>query len=329
MRFHLNFKIPPLSFQASYGQKCLMMGSCFSEQIGERLKEVKFDTLVNPHGILYNPISMVDALETYLTARSYTPEDLFQDRGIWHSWDHHGRFSHSDREKTLGRITESQNEAISRLEEADWLILTLGSAWVYRLKSKDRVVANCHQVPAEAFTRELLRPEQIIARVGNFLHRLAGYNAKARVIFTVSPVRHSREGIVENNLSKSILLYAVHHLVNKFEGTYYFPAYELVIDDLRDYRFFDEDLVHPNRQAVDYVWDRFAPFFFTPASQATLQEISEINRSLAHRPLHAESEEFARFKGTLLEKIHQLEDRYGFLNFSAEKKRITQEDASH
>jgi hypothetical protein len=329
MRFHLDFKIPPLSPQASYDQKCLMMGSCFSEQIGDRLKEVKFNTLVNPHGILYNPISMVDALETYLTARSYTPEDLFQDRGIWHSWDHHGRFSHSDRKETLDRITESQNEAVSWLKEADWLILTLGSAWTYRLKSQNRVVANCHQVPAETFTRGLLRPEQIIARVGNFLYRLAAYNAKVRVIFTVSPVRHSREGIVENNLSKSILLYAVHHLVNKFEGTCYFPAYELVIDDLRDYRFFEQDLVHPNRQAVDYVWDRFVSFFLTPSSQAILAEISEINRSVAHRPLHAESEEFARFKGTLLEKIRQLEDRYGFLNFSAEKKRMIQGEVSH
>jgi len=278
--------------------------------------------MVNPHGILYNPVSLTDALETYLTGRTYKTQDLFHNRGIWHSWDHHGRFSHPDRNEAIRNIHASQRAAISRLKEADWLILTLGTAWVYRLKSQGRIVANCHGVSSGEFVREILRPEEIIARLGNFLHRLSAYNNKVHVILTVSPVRHSREGIVQNNLSKSILLYAVHHLVNKFEATYYFPAYELIIDDLRDYRFFEQDLVHPNQQAVDYVWDHFIPFFLSSSSQTTLREVSEINRRLAHRPIFAQSDEYARFRNTLLEKMQELEACFDFLDFSAERKMV-------
>lgn len=319
MQFHLEFPVEPLQPSAQYDQRYLLMGSCFSEGIGGLLTRYKFNTLVNPHGILFNPVSVVQALEGYLHHRKYIRDDLFYRDGLWHSWDHHSLFSDADPDHCLERINHSGYVAAEVLRNAHWLILSFGSAHVYRLKEDGRIVGNCHKIPGQAFDKILLKPERVIALLDNFLHQLFQLNARIRVIFTVSPVRYVRDGMVESNLSKATLLYSVHHLVKKFDRLHYFPAYELVMDDLRDYRFFTQDLVHPNEQAVHYVWAQFIRYAMDPASRELVNAVQEILQAVRHRPRNPGSDAHQLFVATQLEKIRNLESHYPFLDFSREK----------
>lgn len=306
MQFHLNFPLTPLPAGIQYNQELLLMGSCFAEEIGEKLHEHRFNTLINPHGILYNPLSITKALTTYLDGKVYTPEDLFQHNDSWNSWDHHSRFSGLSPEAALHNINHMQAAAVKAIDTADWLILTLGSAHAYVLKENSRMVANCHKVPAGNFYKRLLTVDEVVTALDNVMHRLFFRNRKVNILFTVSPVRYIRDGVVENNLSKAILLQAVHHLVNKFNRLFYFPAYELVIDDLRDYRFYKEDLVHPNELAINYVWEQVVKNCISPASQPLLQSIAEINRAAHHKPFNPQSSQHQQFLRTYAAKVKDL-----------------------
>ncbi|MEC5145978.1 GSCFA domain-containing protein [Chitinophaga sp. 212800010-3] len=306
MQFHLSFPVTPLQADMKYGQQLLLMGSCFAEEIGGKLREHRFNTLINPHGILYNPLSITKALNSYLDGKIYTKEDLFQHNDSWNSWDHHSRFSALTPEAALENITQQQTAATQAIEQADWLILTLGSAHAYVLKENNRMVGNCHKVPGGNFYKRLLTVDEVVTALDNTLHRLFFRNKKINILFTVSPVRYIRDGVVENNLSKAILLQAVHHLVNKFNRLYYFPAYELVIDDLRDYRFYKEDLVHPNELAINYVWEQVVKACISPASQELLHQIAELNRAAGHRPFSPESQQHQQFLHTYAGKVQQL-----------------------
>lgn len=282
------------------------MGSCFAEEIGEKLQEHRFNTVVNPHGILYNPLSITKALTSYLDGKVYTAGDLFQHNDLWNSWDHHSRFSGLTAEATLENIHRTQAAATHAIDNADWLIITLGSAHAYILKENNRLVGNCHKVPAGNFYKRLLTVDEIVTALDNVMHRLFFRNKKINILFTVSPVRYIRDGVVENNLSKAILLQAVHHLVNKFNRLFYFPAYELVIDDLRDYRFYKEDMVHPNELAVNYVWEQVVKAGISPGSQELLHSIAEINRAANHRPFNPESAQHRQFLAHYAAKVQQL-----------------------
>ncbi|MDR6569168.1 GSCFA domain-containing protein [Chitinophaga ginsengisegetis] len=306
MQFHLSFPVAPLSAAIQYDHELLLMGSCFAEEIGEKLQEHRFNTVVNPHGILYNPLSITKALTSYLDGKVYTPEDLFQHNDLWNSWDHHSRFSGLTPEATLDNISRMQAAATHAIENADWLVITLGSAHAYILKENNRLVGNCHKVPAGNFYKRLLTVDEIVTALDNVMHRLFFRNKKINILFTVSPVRYIRDGVVENNLSKAILLQAVHHLVNKFNRLFYFPAYELVIDDLRDYRFYKEDMVHPNELAVNYVWEQVVKAGISPASQELLHSIAEINRAANHRPFNPESAQHRQFLQHYAAKVQQL-----------------------
>ncbi len=290
-----------------------MIGSCFAEEIGERLQQYHFDALVNPHGILYNPISITQALHTYLDGKQYTADDLFSNGDLWHSWDHHSRFSGIEPEQVLAGINTQQEQAAKRLEEADWLIITLGSAYIYSLAEGNKVVGNCHKVPASRFHKKLLSPPDAISALDNLMHRLFFRNRKVKIMFTISPVRYARDGVVENNLSKAVLIQTVHHLVNKFDRLFYFPAYELVIDDLRDYRFYKEDLVHPNELAVNYVWDHFTANCVSEDGRRLLPLVAEINRARQHRPFNPLSNQHQQFLQTYAKKTKQLMEQYPFL----------------
>ncbi|SKD10352.1 GSCFA family protein [Chitinophaga ginsengisegetis] len=306
MQFHLSFPVAPLSAAIQYDHELLLMGSCFAEEIGEKLQEHRFNTVVNPHGILYNPLSITKALTSYLDGKVYTPGDLFQHNDLWNSWDHHSRFSGLTPEATLDNISRMQAAATHAIENADWLVITLGSAHAYILKENNRLVGNCHKVPAGNFYKRLLTVDEIVTALDNVMHRLFFRNKKINILFTVSPVRYIRDGVVENNLSKAILLQAVHHLVNKFNRLFYFPAYELVIDDLRDYRFYKEDMVHPNELAVNYVWEQVVKAGISPASQELLHSIAEINRAANHRPFNPESAQHRQFLQHYAAKVQQL-----------------------
>lgn len=320
MKWYTDFKFDPISHPAGYQDKILMTGSCFAEHIGNYLRNYKFNVQVNPHGILFNPVSIVRSLDVCLGNERYTKSDLFFDHGLWHSWDHHEYFSHPDADKCIEVMNISVEKGFEQLTSADWLIITLGSAGVYNLKSGSRVVGNCHKRPSGEFEFSFMKPDDIISVLDGFIHRLFIHNKKIKIIFTVSPVRYLSYGLIKNNISKSALLYAVHHLVNKFDRIFYFPSYEIVIDELRDYRFFEEDLVHPNHQAIQYVCDRFITYFLSEEAQQIYSKIRPVIRAVQHKALHPESESLKDFAKAQYEKIELLMKSYPFLNFEQEKQ---------
>lgn len=319
MHFHLEFPIAQLDPPIRHDQLLMVEGSCFASEIGQRLSDHKMQVVQQPHGILFNPLSIASALESYLENRIYIPEDLVGHDGLWHSWDHHGSFSDPDPECCLQRIQARQREASEACRKADWLLITLGTAEVFTLNESGRVVANCHKFPQDRFSRELLSPERVIAALDNIMHRLFFVNKKLRLLFSVSPVRYLNQGAVKNQLSKSILHYAVQHLVGKFDRLHYFPAYELVLDDLRDYRFFSEDLVHPNALAQDYVWERFLQSSLDEASRVKVKAVEGLLRAAAHRPLHAGSQAHQAFARSCLQELQDLQQQMPYADFSRER----------
>ncbi|GAA0550690.1 GSCFA domain-containing protein [Chitinophaga japonensis] len=320
MDFRLTFPIAPLQPALEYRDPLLLMGSCFAEEMGGKLQEHLFPALVNPHGILYNPLSIAKAVHSYLDQKQYTEADLFMHNDGWHSWDHHSRFSALTPAAALEKINTLQQQAARRLQEARWLVITLGSAHAYVLKETGQLVANCHKVPMAAFQKKLLGADEIIAALDSMMHRLFFSNREVHILFTVSPVRYARDGVVENNLSKAVLLQAVHHLVHKFDRLHYFPAYELVIDDLRDYRFYKDDLVHPNETAVNYVWEHFVQHCVHPGSRQLLQAIAGINRAARHRPFNPDSPQHRQFLQTYARKVEQLQQEHPYLQWEEMRK---------
>jgi hypothetical protein len=322
MKWKIDFKIDSINSPANYQDKMLIAGSCFAENIGRFLIKYKFDALINPHGILHNPASLVATLDVCLMNQKYTESDLFFDHGLWHSWDHHESFSNVDKSRCLRNINSSVEKAHEQFNQADWLILTFGSAGIYRLIAEGRIVSNCHKRPASEFDYYLMPPEKVISILDDFIQRLFEQNRKIKIVFTVSPVRYVRYGLTESNLSKAVLLYAVHELVKKYERLYYFPSYEIVIDELRDYRFYGEDLAHPSPQASQYVWDRFAEYFMSAEAKSILETIKDIIQSAGHRPLHPASGEYKKFAEAQLKRVENIEKDYPFINFEPEKEKF-------
>ncbi|KAI9432039.1 GSCFA domain-containing protein [Russula earlei] len=257
MKFRYEFDIKRLPYPVTHRHNLFLIGSCFTENIGEKLRRHKFRTMENPNGILFNPVSVSEAIINYINNKQYTRENLFHYNEAWHSWQHHSRFSGLTAEEALDKTNTSTQQAHQYLGTASHVLITLGSSWLYTLTEeapngiKGNVAANNHKGPSAWFHKRLMSAEETIALLDNML--------QTAVIFTISPVRHLREGAIENNRSKAVLIQAVHALVEKQEALYYFPAYELVIDDLRDYRFYAEDLAHPNYQATQYVWEKDQP----------------------------------------------------------------------
>jgi GSCFA family len=316
--FFLPINISEPAERIRYPQKILLTGSCFTEHIGRQLADVKFDILQNPNGIVFDPLSVAQSLISYLKPDLYKQDDLFFHNEIWQSWKHHGIFSDTSLQVVLDRINNSQKTAHSFLKQADWLIITLGSAFVYYLKEEKLPVANCHRAPGDWFTKKLLPVEEMLAVLDEAIHRILDLNPKLQIIFTISPVRHIRDGVIENNRSKARLIEVAHQLVAKFNRTYYFPAYELVIDVLRDYRFYDKDLVHPNYMATNYVVEKFMEHYFLPDTRLLAEEIRKLQISRNHRPLHPGTEAHRRFLKEQYDKTLELSARYPFMDFEAE-----------
>ena len=324
MDFRLELDIKKSASLISYKDRLLLCGSCFTENIGSKLDYHKFKTLQNPNGILFNPISITKSVISYIENKQYTGDELFYFNDIWQSWEHHSRFSSVEKAASLKMINDSQQQAHEFLKETDWLMLTLGSAFVYEISqnsppfSGGAVVANCHKVPTDKFNKRLLSVEEILAALDNLIHRLFLFNPKLKIIFTISPVRHLRDGFVENNRSKATLIQAVHQLVEKFDKLFYFPAYELVIDDLRDYRFYAEDMVHPNYAATNYVWDKFVNAMMDEETIELMEKVNEIQRARNHKPFNPASEQHKKFLHSYMNKTIQLQQQYPALNFDEE-----------
>jgi hypothetical protein len=310
--FQIDINVRQLAPKIQHTDKLLLVGSCFTEHIGDYLSKHKWTVLQNPNGILFNPVSVCQSLISYAENRQYTEADLFAHNEAFHSWQHHSRFSATDKQTALQTINASQTVAHQFLQTADWLIITLGSAWVYELTSEapnakpQEIAANNHKGPHAWFNRKLMSIEQLYATLDQLLHRLRRLNPQLKIIFTISPVRHLREGVVENNRSKALLIQAVHQLVEKLDKLYYFPAYELVIDVLRDYRFYAEDMAHPNYQATQFVWEHFVQAAFDEPTQALLQQLNELNAAMAHKPFNTASNAHALFLKKYWDKTQAL-----------------------
>ncbi|MDH7462665.1 GSCFA domain-containing protein [Chitinophagaceae bacterium 26-R-25] len=318
MDFMLDINIKSPDVPVQYGENIMLMGSCFTEHIGNRLEELKFNTLQNPNGILFDPVSVCKSLVSYIENKQYTADDLFYLNELWQSWQHHSRFSGMDQQNVLAQINASQQRAHDFLMNADWLIVTLGSSFSYRLAENNESVANCHRAPAQTFRKHLLSIEETVTSLDTTMHRLFHFNKKLKIIFTISPVRHIRDGVVENNRSKARLLEAVHHMVNKFDRLHYFPAYELVIDVLRDYRFYDVDMVHPNYPATEFVFEKFVQHYFSDASKDLMKEIRQIAIARRHRSMQPATNAHQQFLKSHYDKAQKLSAQHPFLDLSEE-----------
>lgn len=320
MQFLTNIHIPELKPSITYDDAIMLTGSCFTEHIGNFLLSSKFNILQNPNGILFDPISVCNSLISYIENKKYTAEDLFYLNEIWHSWQHHSRFSSIEKDKVLFQINNSQQEAHHFLKKAKWLIITLGSSFSYRLIENDMPVANCHKAPSQIFKKHLCTIEEIIAAFDITIFRLFQYNPDLHILFTISPVRHLRDGVVDNNRSKARLIESVHHLVNKFDKLFYFPAYELVIDILRDYRFYDIDLAHPNYPATSYVLENFSEKCMDKETREWVEKFNKLNIAKKHRPFNPESKQHKQFLENYYQESLKYSIKFPHLDFSDELK---------
>ncbi|MBS1666555.1 MAG: GSCFA domain-containing protein [Bacteroidetes bacterium] len=318
MEFMLDIPVQPVAKKINYQDRLLLVGSCFTEHIGQYLKELKFDLLNNPNGILFDTQSVATSLLSYIHNQPCTEKDLSFFNELWQSWQHHSFFSDMDQDQCLEMINASRNLGHEYLKTANWLIITLGSSFSYRLVENNQPVANCHRAPAQWFRKHLMSIEEMNSVLDNCLYQLFQFNPNLQIIFTVSPVRHIRDGVVENNRSKARLIEVVHHLVNKFDRLSYFPAYEWVIDVLRDYRFFDTDMVHPNYQATEFVLQKFVQQFMDSPSQTLMQEIRKIVTARKHKAFQPATHAHEKFLKTHLEKAKQLSQQHPYLDFTEE-----------
>jgi hypothetical protein len=304
----------------NYHTPLLFIGSCFTENIGGIMQDLKFQTLINPHGILYNPFSINETLQSFLVQKKFEINDLrfFNEKYV--SFRHHGRFSNIDAQKCLEQINESQQKAIRFLENAEFLILTFGTAYVYEWRENGEIVANCHKIPARNFRRFRLNVSDITEKIGATIEQLQERFPKLKIIFTLSPIRHWKDGAVDNQVSKAVLRLAIDELCRRFSTTFYFPAYEIMMDDLRDYRFYESDMIHPNKTAIDYIWQHFKASFLEEKNDSLMREIEKIKQAAKHRPLQPKSEAHLKFKQKQLAKIDGLEKKYAFLDFEVEKQ---------
>jgi hypothetical protein len=311
MKFKLTLDAKPSKYPIEYGDKLMLIGSCFTENIGAKFKTHLFELSENPYGILFNPVSVINAFTEIMELRKYQSDDLFHHNDLWHSWNHHSRFSAIEKEAAVEGINHTIVEAHDFLKSANRLVITLGSAWLYHLTNEaplgnGQVVANNHKGPINWFYKSLMQPIDLLEKLDDLVKRLQTFNPKLYIVFTISPVRHLREGLIENNRSKAVLIHAVHELVSQSNRVDYFPAYEYVMDDLRDYRFYAEDLVHPNFAASGYVWDKLVETYMEPKTQTIMKQIAELQLAMNHKPFFNGSAEHQKFLQSCILKTETL-----------------------
>lgn len=311
--FRTIVNIPESKLKIGFESDLLAMGSCFAENIGTKFSNNYFNISVNPFGVLFNPASISKNLRRLISGNLFTDNDLFEHNGIWNSFAHSSLFSKVNKTETLEFINSEFLNAHRILKNTDYLILTFGTAWVYEIAEKHEIVSNCHKLSASNFNRRRLSVDEIVHDYQHLICELTAFNPKINIIFTVSPVRHFKDGAHENNLSKSTLLLAFDHLQNQFSTVDYFPAYEIQMDELRDYRFYADDMCHPSGIAVDYIWKKFTETYFKKETLFILKEIESYNQRKNHILLHPETNESIQFQNKTNELKLQLISKYPFL----------------
>lgn len=285
----------------NYNSNLLLLGSCFSENIGAKLAYHKFKTLENPFGILFHPKAIENLILKSVNSEAYTEDDIFLHNERWHCFEAHSTLSSTNKEELFSNLNLAVNQTSTAIQNASHIIITLGTAWIYREIVTDSIVANCHKVPQKKFLKEILSVTEISKSLEAIVALIKSINSKASIIFTVSPVRHIKDGFVENQRSKSHLLTAIHNIVEPRQNSFYFPSYEIMMDELRDYRFYAEDMIHPNKTAINYIWEKFTSVWFDENSFTTMKEVDTIQKGIHHKPFNPNSEAHQQF----LKKIQQ------------------------
>lgn len=297
-----------------YQSNVLLLGSCFSENIGNQLNYFKFQSTQNPFGILFHPKAIENLITNTSNKKVYSSDDLIYQNEIWHSFDAHSSLSSASENELLNKLNVAISLTNKKIKEASHIVITLGTSWVYRYIETDTIVANCHKIPQKKFLKELLSVSEISESLARSISLIKSINSDAAVIFTISPVRHLKDGFIENTQSKSHLIAAIHTLVNK-QDVSYFPSYEIMMDELRDYRFYAEDMIHPNKTAINYIWRKFIDTWFSEETKSIMKEIDEIQKGLLHRPFHEDSKLHQQFLLKLEQKKSSLQERLPFINF--------------
>jgi hypothetical protein len=303
----------------SHADRVMVLGSCFAENIGIRLQESGFRVSINPFGVLYNPASVGMALRRLLENHPFGTEELVEYDGYFHSFSHHGSFSGVNRQATLDGINEAFSKAVDDLKNLTCLIITFGTSWVYTLPSTDQIVANCHKLPEDRFLRRRLSAAEIEYFYIELLEALFEVNPDLKVIFTVSPIRHWKDGVHENTVSKSVLHLAIEELRESFDQISYYPAYELMMDDLRDYRYYADDMLHPSALAQRYIWDHFSETYFSKSTREVIRQVQQIRKAMNHKPFHPGDEAHKRFAMKNIAAIELLVHSVPELNLNEEK----------
>ena len=298
-----------------YHSKIVLIGSCFAEHIGKKLEYFKFQNLQNPFGILFHPLGIERLITNAINEKEYTERDIFFHDEQWHSFDAHSKLSNSTKDELLNSLNKNIKSTHQHINDSTHIIITLGTAWVYRHIETDNIVSNCHKVPQKQFTKELLKVETVSESLKAIVSLIRSINPNAVIIFTVSPVRHLKDGFVENARSKAHLISAVHEVAEPRHHIHYFPSYEIMMDELRDYRFYDDDMVHPNTTAVNYIWDKFQEVWITRQASKTMNEVDEIQKGLLHRPFNPNSKAHRQFLQNLGSKQLKLQSQFPNIRF--------------
>jgi len=313
MKLQTKIPLKKANNQIDYQSQLLLLGSCFSENIGKKFDYFKFQSLQNPFGILFHPLAIETLISKAIKGEAYSEKDIFFLNERWHCFDAHSDLSDLSKENLLKKLNSALEVINQQITKSTHIIVTLGTAWAYRNHKTDKIVANCHKVPQKEFSKELLSIETIQKSLLRAIENIRSVNEKAEVIFTVSPVRHLKDGFLENQRSKAHLISSIHNIQSfraESRNISYFPSYELMMDELRDYRFYEADMVHPNQLAIDYIWERFVEVWISPNSFPTMKKVVEVQSALHHRPFNSQSEQHRTFEKSLEEKIAYLQKEY-------------------
>lgn len=316
MQFRTPIPISESNFPIDYNAKIMSLGSCFAVNMAEKLEYFKFQNSCNPFGIIFNPVSIEKLIERVVNKVFFTENDIFFHNDLWHCFEVHSELSHPDREAFLSTLNQLIETTHQQITASTHFQITYGTAWVYSYNKKQQIVANCHKIPQKEFTKELLSIERIQNAIQNTIELIQTLNQEAKFTFTVSPVRHIKDGFVENQRSKAHLICAIHEIDNSQLITHnYFPSYEIMMDELRDYRFYAEDMLHPNQVAIDYIWQRFKETFISKTALSVMEEVQGIQKGLSHRSFNPQSESHQKFLAKLQSGITKLCSEYPFMKF--------------
>ncbi len=307
MILQTEIKIQPLEQTIRYGDGLLFLGSCFADEVGSICKELGFNAMLNPFGVLYNPYSIANAIHRLQGGKPFAHDEVIRTgEEFYCTFSHNTEFWNPSEEALLKHVNRALEEASAHFNRAKWVVVSLGTAWVYRYRETLEVVANCHKMPASLFDRFCLSVPATVTMLSDFVKM----HPDKQFVFTVSPLRHLKDGLHGNQLSKSTLLLAVNQVCEQFANVHYFPAYEILLDELRDYRFYKEDMVHPTEQAVRYIWERFADFAIDAKEKPAMKAAAELKQMLHHKPLFPESEAYRKFELHKEQKIKALKNDF-------------------